>query len=109
MPGGAFGKRKLAAGTGPGSADAACCSLSTKGHVFAMECAMDPVVHADLNLKPNQRLRDDPCIRLELTEQFALQLFDTAARFYRSPAVELPGYLNLCIGIIDAVPGTPYL
>ncbi len=58
-------------------------------------------MHADLNLKGNQRLRDDPCIHLESTEEFAMQLFDAAARFFRLPKVELPGFVILSMGFID--------
>ena len=42
-----------------------------------------------------------PTVRLETTMQFAAQLFDVAAQFYRSPKVELPGYVILSIGLTD--------
>ena len=40
---------------------------------------------------------------VEPTEQFATQLFEAAAGFYRSPAVELPGYLSVSVGIFDVL------
>ena len=60
-------------------------------------------MHADLHLKGNQRLRDDPCIWLEPTQEFAMQLFEAGARYYRSPKVELPGYVILSMGYIDVL------
>ncbi len=62
---------------------------------------MEPVVHADLHLKPNQKLPDGPCIGLERTEEFVTGLFQTAAGFYQSPDVELPGYVTLATGLVD--------
>ena len=42
-----------------------------------------------------------PTVRLDTTVQIAARLFDVAARFYRSPKVELPGYVILSIGLTD--------
>lgn len=42
-------------------------------------------------------------IGLQSTIRFATQLFHVASAFYRSPRVELPGYIDLAIGLIDVL------
>jgi len=102
VPGGAFAKNKIPIAMMSGkSAEASCCSLSTKGHVFAIECTTDPLFYADMSRSRRQKPADTPLISLETTKRFATQLFDVASRFYKSPKVELPGYVILSLGFHD--------
>lgn len=82
---------------------AGCCSLSAKGHVFAMECTMETVSCADMSREQGLAASTNPLVRLDLSQQFALQTFEAASRFYGQPGVELPGYILLSIGLIDVL------
>ena len=85
------------------AADAACCSLSARGHVFAIECATDMLIFADVARQRNQKPITSLFFTLERTTAFATQLLDVAARFYQSPKVELPGHVIISIGLIDVL------
>jgi len=101
VPGGAFGRKNIAAGMSTAVADAMCCSLSTKGHVFAIECANEVCIHADLRRQNKLKPDPIPLLDFEATAGFASRLFEVAPLFYTSPDVELPGYVMLAIGLID--------
>ena len=101
VPGGAFARKKTPAGLKGEPAESSCSSLSSKGHVFAGECATDILFRADMNREARQKPSAVPLIGLEETKRFAAQLFDVASRFYSSPKVELPGYLILSLGLLD--------
>ncbi len=101
VPGGAFGRKNIAAGMSTAVADAMCCSLSTKGHVFAIECVNEACLDADLRRQNKLKPNSTPLIAFEATTAFASRLFDVAAAFYTAPGIELPGYILLAIGLID--------
>ncbi len=101
VPGGAFGVKSIPAGLNTASAKAMCCSLSTKGHVFAIECATEICFRADLYRHNRQNPPTTPSLSLDNTITFGSRLFDVASRFYTSPQVQLPGYVLLSIGLID--------
>jgi Putative DNA-binding domain len=103
VPGGAFAKKKKLAGISTESSVAGCCSLSAKGHVFAMECTMETLSAVDMRRNTGGEPPATPSIRLDLTAQFATQLFEIAAGFYNLPAVELPGFILLSIGLCDVL------
>ncbi len=103
VPGGAFAKKKKLAGISTESAEAGCCSLSTKGHVFAMECITETLSYADSRRNTSSVLPAHPSIRLDITVQFALEVFETAAKFYNLPGVELPGFILVSIGLCDVL------
>ncbi len=101
VPGGAFAKKKTSIGLSGKCAEAVCCSLSAKGHVFAIECATDSLFRADMARQRGVKPELSTSVELQTTARFAMQLFDIASPFYRSPKVELPGYVILSIGLID--------
>jgi hypothetical protein len=102
VPGGAYAKKKIAVGTTSG-AEGACCSLSTKGHVFAAECAAEMLIRQELARQQSQRSGSGLSVDIQSTYRFASQLFDVAARFYQLSKVERPGYLSVSIGLIDVL------
>jgi hypothetical protein len=100
VPGGAFGRKQLVTGINTPVADAMCCSMSTKGHVFAIECANEVCIRADMRRQQNQKPATVPVIDFEATTDFASRLFEVASLFYTSNDVELPGYVILATGLI---------
>jgi hypothetical protein len=103
IPGGAFARTKKLAGMSTESAEVGCCSLSAKGHVFAMECTTETLSYADVRRNSSSVLPAHPSIRLDLTAQFALEVFQVAAKFYNLPGVELPGFILISIGLCDVL------
>ncbi len=103
VPGGAIAKKKKLAGISIESAVAGCCSLSAKGHVFAMECTMETLSNADMRRNAGGTPPANPSIRLDLTAQFAMRLFEIAAKFYTLRDVEVPGFIILSIGLCDVL------
>ena len=101
VPGGAFAKKKKLAGMTTESAEVGCCSLSAKGHVFAMECTTETLSYANMRRNSGSALPAHPSIRFDLTAQFALQVFEVAAKFYTLPDVELPGFILVSLGLCD--------
>ena len=101
VPNGAFGRKPVATGKNTPPAEGACCSLSTKGHVFAIECVNEICLAADINRQKKQKPAATPIIDFEATTDFAARLFEVASLFYISKDVELPGYVMLSIGLID--------
>jgi hypothetical protein len=101
VPGGAFGKQPIPIDTGMSTAEARCCSLSAKGHVFAIECVNEICIRADLRRQKKQKPDAIPLIDFETVTAFATRVFETASLFYTSQDVELPGYVMLAIGLID--------
>ncbi|MGO9597819.1 MAG: helix-turn-helix domain-containing protein [Isosphaeraceae bacterium] len=103
VPGGAFAKKKKLAGISTESAVVGCCSLSAKGHVFAMECTTETLGYADRGRKTCGSPPAHPSICLDLTARFAREVFEVAAKFYKHPGVELPGSILLSIGLYDVL------
>ncbi len=103
VPGGAFARIRTGIGMTDESGESGCFSISSKGHVFAMECAMETVSYAEMRLKLKKPKSAYPSLRLDHTKQFAVQVFQAASKFYRQPQVELPGYILLSIGLIDVL------
>ena len=103
VPGGAFARIRRGIGMSTESGVSGCCSLSAKGHVFAMECTMETVSNADRSRDQGRALSTNPLVCRDLSQQFALQAFEAASKFYGQPGVELPGYILLSIGLIDVL------
>jgi len=101
VPDGAFGRKHIATGMNTPGADAMCCSLSTKGHVFAIECANEVCIRADIRRQNKQKPAAVPVLDFDATTGFASRLFEVASLFYTSKDVEMPGYVMLAIGLID--------
>ena len=101
VPGGAFGRQPIPINMGIATAEARCCSLSTKGHVLAIECVNEICIRADQQRQKNHKPDTIPLIDFEATTRFASRVFETASLFYTSQDVELPGYIILAIGLID--------
>lgn len=106
VPGGAIARKAIATGFTTPAADAMCCSLSAKGHVFAIQCAADMLFEADAARQlgatpPVINPSAPPTLNLEMTIRFVTALFQAALRFYNTWSIEKPGYLVLSIGFID--------
>jgi hypothetical protein len=101
VPEGAFGRQPIPINMDTAATEARCCSLSTKGHVFAIECVNEICIRADMQRQNNQKPDAIPLIDFEATTSFADHVFETASLFYTSQGVELPGYIILAIGLID--------
>jgi hypothetical protein len=76
--------------------------LTTKGHVFAIECAHEAQVDYEnsTGLGANRRTPEDFWLRFEKTQTFVQQNLRAATQFFEGQ-VELPGYLQLTVGFLD--------
>jgi hypothetical protein len=97
MPGGSFG---IHGNPGAGS-KAGRSSLTSKGHVFAIELA-DEALHLYQTAAsgPQKSIPADFWIYFQDTEDFVRKTLRAAAMFY-SHQTELPGYLLASIGYLD--------
>ncbi len=103
MPGGAFAKKRKLVGISTESAAAGCCSLSAKGHVFAMECTMETLSNPDMRRKRRERATHQAFDSFRPHGEYAMQVLEVAAKFYNLPGVELPGFILLSIGLCDVL------
>jgi hypothetical protein len=103
VPGGALLKIKEHVPDSAAAVTVGIRSLSTKGHVFAMDCTMETLLIHINRSGLGDLLSTNTAILFDHTSQFAMRLFRTAARFYDRSQVELPGFIILAMGIHDVL------
>jgi hypothetical protein len=99
VPGGVFDTQPSILG---GGRIIGCCSLSTKGHFFASECALEVLEYAQAEKERMNGAEPTSHWTEYLTCKAFIERTATFARnFYKDSRVEKPGYVQLSIGMTD--------
>ena len=102
VPGGAMGIDQTAIGGTNRLHNIGVCSISLKGHVFAMQCTRETHDYSAAT-RLSGKEPENYFVDLAATRHFATRTFQAAAKFYLEPRVELPGYLLLAIGLLGVL------
>lgn len=99
-PGGAFAVRYEA--TRSRQVKVGCRSITAKGHIFGIECTTETLMYAQ-TARERKDFPQDHLVDWQNTRQFAVSLFGLAGKFYKSPKVELPGYVTISVGLLGVL------
>jgi hypothetical protein len=100
-PGGAFGIRRAGMAGNPNFIYL-CSSLSTRGHVFAAQCAAETIHYITVEKARGQRVVD-LFLDIEQTTDLIHRTCQFARDFYQNDQVERPGFLRLSMGLLDVL------
>lgn len=102
VPGGSMGIHQMAIGATNRPRNIGVCSISSKGHVFAMECTKETHDYSAAT-RLFGREPENFFVDLAATRNFATRTFQAAEKFYSEPRVELPGFVLLAIGMLGVL------
>jgi len=94
-PGGALAFRRSGVAPSVRSNEVGLNSISTKGHIFAIEVSTEPVTYLHKDKTRGMTGPYEMRIGLEYTERLMNQVIEAALEFYQKGATELPGFLRL--------------
>jgi hypothetical protein len=77
-------------------------SISTKGHIFAIEITTEPISYLNADKNAGKPGPYDMRIRLDYTERLMNHAVQAASSFYQKGATELPGFLVVSMGVLGA-------
>lgn len=102
VPDGALILRQRAIGDSLLARKIGCCSVSTRGHVYAMECVTETLSYSMASRLVN-RVPGHFFLDLAATWDFAKTTFNAGSQFYHQTGLERPEQLVITIGLIDVL------